>query len=138
MFVVIPSFLRTPVVPSLPYDLWQALVQKTVMWIRLAGTAAGLLTFAVSDSRLTMWLRRFGRFVPITFTLLPGVLAGSLVALRFDAAFETIFHRPATETGSYEIRCAVWTFLPQFLIAIASRVIYERWSRAARRGSKLT
>ncbi len=125
MSSVIPSFLSAPVSPSLPYDLWQVVVHETVIWIRVAGITAGMATFAASDSRLTTLFRRLGRFVPIAIILLPGVIAGCIVALKFDAAFEATFHMPAPDMGSYEIRCATWTLLPQLVIVMASRLVHH-------------
>ena len=127
---IVPSFLDSPVLPSLPYDQWQALVFDTVKCIRIGGSVACVLTFLASSARFRAFARQWGTFVPTVLLLVPGVTAGIISALRFAAGFEA-FRLPAAETGSYLANCALWTAVPQVPIAIVARWLYDSWSGRA-------
>ena len=129
---LLPSFLNSPVLPSLPYDRWQALVRDTVGCIWLGGLLACFLTFVVLDRRSRKLVSRFGTVALVTLLLLPGVTAGTFSAFRFNAAFEA-FQLPTAETGSYLANCALWTAVPQLLVALAGRWLYDRWCGRAGR-----
>jgi hypothetical protein len=128
---IIPAFLQSPPLPSLPYDQWQFLVRATVTCIRIGGGVSCALTFVASGSQFRAFARQWGTFVPAALLLLPGVFAGAVSAHRFSTAFE-VFHLPTAETGSYLASCVLWTAVPQFAIAIVARWLWDRWSGRTR------